>query len=291
VSYRSRDRLRACVEPLAGLEDVRVVVVDNASPDRSLDAVEDLPVERLQLEANRGFAHGCNAGWRSGAAPYVLFLNPDARMDPAAVRGLASVLDADARVGAVGPRIVNDDGSLDFSRRRFPRLSSTFAQALFLHRVFPRMLWTDETVRRRDDYETAGPTEWLSGACLMVRRELLERLGGFDEDFFMYCEDKDLCRRIWNAGWTVRYESAVSAAHEGGASAPRSELLPMLAASKVRYARKHRGRLPSFVERLGLGLSEATHAALSTGGRGKRVGHLKALFVVAGVRPPTPPRP
>ena len=290
VSYNSRDSLRACVEPLAGQPDVDLVVVDNASPDESLDVVRDLPVTAVELDANRGFAHGCNVGWRSREAPYVLFLNPDARIEPDAIRVLAGALDRDPGVGAVGPKIVNDDGTLDFSRRRFPRLSSTFGQALFLHRVFPRALWVDETIRREEGYDVAGDAEWLSGACLMVRRSLLERLDGLDEGFFMYCEDKDLCRRIWDAGSVVRYEPAAVVMHEGGRSAPRSSLLPVLAASKVRYARKHRRRTAALVERIGLALGELTHVAVSRGGRTKRAGHLAALAVVAGVRRPLLPR-
>lgn len=291
VSYNSRDRLRDCVGPLAGAEDIHVIVVDNASPDRSLEAVSELDVQAVPLDTNLGFAHGCNVGWHAGDAPSVLFLNPDARATPEAVRRMASLLEADPAVGAVGPKILNGDGTVDFSRRRFPRLSSTFGQALFLHRIFPRALWADETIRREEGYEVAGEAEWLSGACLLVRRTLLERLGGLDEGFFMYCEDKDLCRRIWDAGATVRYEPSAVVAHEGGGSAPRSFLLPVLAASRVRYARKHRGRAAALVERLGLALGELTHVVVSSGGRTKRAGHLAALGVVAGVRRPARPGP
>jgi N-acetylglucosaminyl-diphospho-decaprenol L-rhamnosyltransferase len=289
VSYNSSDSLRACLEPLAGQPGIDVVVVDNASPDDSLAVVGDLPVTALQLDRNGGFAYGCNVGWRSSEAPFILFLNPDARIDPRAVRTLVSALEHDDSVGAVGPRIVNDDGTLDFSRRRFPRLSSTFSQALFLHRVFPRALWTDETIRREDGYAVAGEAEWLSGACLMARRTLLERLDGLDEGFFMYCEDKDLCRRCWDAGARVWYEPAAVVVHEGGASAPRSSLLPVLAASKVRYARKHRRPVLALAERLGLALGELTHVIVSRGGRPSRAGHLAALAVVAGIRRPLLP--
>src|SRR4051812_13174606 len=93
VSYNSRDALRDCVGPLAGEPGVEVFVVDNDSPDRSLEVVAGLPVHAIQLDSNGGFAVGCNAGWRRGSAPYVLFLNPDARIDAQSLAVLAGVLD------------------------------------------------------------------------------------------------------------------------------------------------------------------------------------------------------
>ena len=127
----------------------------------------------------------------------------------------------EADIGIVGPMIRADDGSLDFSQRRFPRLRSTFARALFVHRLLPHAIWTDEMIRDHGLYERARSAEWLSGACLLVRRETLEVLTGWDEGFFLYCEDKDLCKRAWAAGYSVRYEPTAKCVHVGGASAPR----------------------------------------------------------------------
>jgi N-acetylglucosaminyl-diphospho-decaprenol L-rhamnosyltransferase len=280
VSYNSRDRLRRCVEPLAGLADIRMTVVDNDSTDRSLEAIAGLDVTAIQTGHNGGFAMGCNRGWSEGGAPFVLFLNPDARIDAASVRRLAAVLAEEPGAGAVGPRIEEDDGSLALSQRRFPRLASTYAHALFLHRLFPRATWASELVRDERAYELPGSPEWISGAAIMVRRELLKRLGGLDEGFFLYCEDKDLCRRIRDLGHDVRYEPAAVARHEGGASAPRPGLLPVLAASRVRYARKHAGPARALLERAGWALVALTHSLVSRGGRASRAGHLAALRAV-----------
>jgi N-acetylglucosaminyl-diphospho-decaprenol L-rhamnosyltransferase len=285
VSYNSADGLRANVDPLSRLSNVHVIVVDNGSSDGSLDSVADLPVTRLQ-RANDGFAAGCNAGWRAGAAPYVLFLNPDARIGRDAVAALHDVLEQNAEVGIVGPRIVTGDGSLDYSQRRFPRLRSTYARALLLHRVLPHARWTDEIVRDDVAYEARRPAEWLSGACLLVRRSVLEELGGWDEGFFMYCEDKDLCKRAWDAGRHVRYEPSATCVHVGGASAPRSSLLPVLAASRLRYAAKHAGTAAAFLERLGLALEAGIRVATARGGGSKRAGHARSLRVLAGRKPP-----
>lgn len=277
VSYNSSETLRGCVEPLCAGEG-SVIVVDNASRDRSLETIGDLPVDAVALQTNLGFGHGCNVGWKRGSSPAVLFLNPDARIEPASIARLADVLSEGSDAGIVGPRIVDEHGSLDYSIRRFPRLSSTYAQALFLHRLTPRADWVDEVVRDESRYAVAGEAEWVSGACMLVRRSVLETLGGFDEGFFLYCEDKDLCRRAWDAGCTVRYEPAAQALHVGGVSAPRGELLPVLAASRIRYAHKHeRGWRPA-AERVGVAVGGLTHALLGRGDRVVRKGHARAAL-------------
>ena len=215
VSYRSERTLRACVGPLAHVDGMHVFAVDNASGDGSLDSIADLPVTSIALDENRGFSHGNNVGIRAGDAPLVLFLNPDARIEPDALRRLARVLD-DERVGAAAPKIVDDDGSLHFSQRRFPTLRATYARALFLHRLFPD---AEELVRDPAAYEQPGSPDWVSGACVLVRRSLLERLGGWDESFFLYAEDIDLCRRIRDAGCDIRYERRARASSP---SSPRA---------------------------------------------------------------------
>jgi N-acetylglucosaminyl-diphospho-decaprenol L-rhamnosyltransferase len=105
VSYNSRDTLRDCVEPLVGLPGVSVTVVDNASPDRSLEAIADLPVQAIDSGRNGGFAFGCNLGMAAGSAPFVLFLNPDARIDASGLDVLAAALEAEPAVAIVGPRL------------------------------------------------------------------------------------------------------------------------------------------------------------------------------------------
>jgi GT2 family glycosyltransferase len=289
VSYNNRATLRACVEPLTRMEDVDVFVVDNASSDDSPAAVQDLPVSVIRLPENRGFAYGCNRGWEAGAAPYVLFVNPDARIDEASLRRLCAALAADDGVGIAAPKIVDATGRLSFSLRRFPRLRSTFAQALFLHRLFPTAPWVDELERDPVAYERARPVEWASGACVLIRRFVLEQLGGLDEGFFMYCEDMDLCRRAWSAGYQVRFVPDAVVTHVGGVSAPYASLLPVLATSRLRYAQKHEGRVHATLERAGIVLGGLTHAVITRGGRSARAGHARAA--VTALRPRNGPRP
>ncbi len=277
VSYRSAATLRGCVEPLAALPGVRVIVVDNASPDDAVETILDLEVEVERSPKNGGFSYGCNRGAVLGVAPLLLFLNPDARLDAVALEGLADALATDPAAALVAPRIIEDDGELAWSQRRFPRLASTFAHAFFLHRLFPRAAWSDELIRDRAAYERAGSPEWVSGACMLVRRDAFEAVGGFDERFFLYCEDTDLCKRLRDAGHTISFDPRAEIHHVGGASSGAGETRPIAARSRVLYARKHRGRFAARLEALGVALGEATHAATAVSRPATRRGHLAAL--------------
>ena len=289
VSYNSRGHIRGCVEPLSRLPGVHVVVVDNASDDESLAAVSDLPVSTIERPENGGFAVGCNAGWRAGTGRFVVFLNPDATIDENSLRRLTGVLAADSAVGAVAPRIERPDGSRALSLRRFPRARSTFAQALFLHRLFPRSAWCDEHVKRAVDYTRPWSPEWVSGACIALRRSVLEELGGWDEGFFLYGEDVDLCFRLRRAGYDVRYEPSARVVHDEGASSSRAASLPRLAAARIRFARKHYSGRGAVLERAGVALWALTRIVVSRGGRKDRAGHARALGVALRGAEITPP--
>ena len=288
VAYNSAPTIRACVTPLlaAGAD---VTVVDNASPDDTAAALAGLDVDLVLAAGNDGFAAGCNLGAARGDAPYVLLLNPDAAIGAEGLAPLVDLLDHDPQAGLAAPRIVEDDGSLAFSQRRFPRLRSTYAQALFAHRLLPDASWTDEVIRDEAAYATPGSPDWVSGACMLVRRSVFERLDGLDDAFFLYGEDIDLCARVREAGWEVRFEPAAIARHTGGASRPKEELLPVLAASRVLYARKHpRSRLAVVLETAGIALGHATHVVTSIRRPAARRGHLAALKAALGA--PADPR-
>jgi N-acetylglucosaminyl-diphospho-decaprenol L-rhamnosyltransferase len=259
VSYNSRETLRACVEPLTDIPGVTVYAVDNDSPDRSLDVVSDLPVEAVQTGRNGGFAFGCNAGLRLGTAPYVLFLNPDAWIDPADLLTLATVLDTEPGVGLVGPRLLDGDDEL-----------------------VPRATWAGEVVHDDDAYEAAAYPDWVSGAAMLARREILESIGGLDEGFFLYSEDTDLCARVHAAGYSIRYEPGATVRHHGGHSAPRSSLLPVLAVSRARYAAKHLGVRAAVGQRLALLVHSATHAAVALRRPDVARGHSQAFRRLLG---------
>jgi N-acetylglucosaminyl-diphospho-decaprenol L-rhamnosyltransferase len=276
VAYNGRDTLRHCVEPLTALDGVHVIVVDNKSPEDPIPSVEDLPITIVRSPVNGGFSAGCNLGAAHGSAPMILFVNPDARMAPDALHALRGRLDAEPRTGVVGPRMEDENGSLLYTQRRFPAPARTFAQALFLHRLAPHASWSDELIRDADAYDAAGDPDWLSGACLLVRREAFDAIDGWDDGFFLYCEDTDLCRRLRRAGWDCRYEPAALVRHDEGGSAPRSGLLAIHTQSRLRYARKHLGRAAT-LDRAGVALNAATHALSGAHRPDARTGHAQAL--------------
>jgi N-acetylglucosaminyl-diphospho-decaprenol L-rhamnosyltransferase len=284
VAYRSSACLRRCVEPLSGVDGVRVFVADNGCPDDSTATVADLPLEIVRMGRNRGFGAACNVAAKRGDGESILFLNPDAQIDPDALGPLMRA----ARAGASGPLIRNGPHEIHYSVRRDPRLASTFAEAVFLHHLLPRAIWATELVR--DGYDTRQPAEWLSGAALCVDRAAFERIGGFDERFFLYSEDADLCRRLRSAGFSVTFEPATVARHEGGASAPAPGQAALKAHARIRYARIHERRLRYACFRGGFMLYELVRIPVAlTRSRAELRGRLAALLATLGARPRVPP--
>jgi GT2 family glycosyltransferase len=285
VAYNSRDSLRRCVEPLVGVPWVNVIVVDNASPDDSAAAIADLPVQVIRAPRNGGFAYGCNLGIGAGEAEHVLLLNPDASIDAGNLSLLADALHADSGLAGVGPRILGDDGTLSFTQRRFPRLRSTYAQGLFLHRAAPLAEWTDDAVRNPDAYQRPAAPDWISGCCALLRRSAVEEVGGLDEGFFLFAEETDLFRRLAAAGWRAGFEPRAIARHEGNGSGSWHRTEGIRAYSRVRYARKHHGPIIAFWEALGLALGAVAHAAIWVREPSRARGHLRAArAALAAVR-------
>jgi N-acetylglucosaminyl-diphospho-decaprenol L-rhamnosyltransferase len=230
VSYEVRDLLSGCLKSLAeqggGLE---VVVVDNASSDGSAEMVpEQFPSVRLiRNKENRGFGAAANEGIAVTTAPYVLSLNPDTVLKPGAVEALAGYLDDHSEVGAVGPKIVRPDGSLDLAARRsFPSPAVALLRLTLLSRLFPRSRRLARYNLTHRSPEVAQEIDSGTGACLMFRRQALDQVGVYDEAFFMYGEDLDLCFRLKVAGWKVMYwPQAVVTHYNGQSSRQRSSAM------------------------------------------------------------------
>jgi N-acetylglucosaminyl-diphospho-decaprenol L-rhamnosyltransferase len=276
VAYNSRDTLRACVEPLVEVPWVGVTVVDNASPDDSAAVVADLPIRTVTAPRNGGFAYGCNLGTAAGAAEFVLFLNPDARIESKSLSTLVTALRADPALGSVGPKTLGDGGQLHRTQRRFPRLRSTYSQALGLHRVAPFASWASEVIQEPAAYTRPGAPDWLSGSCILMRRSALDDVSGLDEGFFLYSEETDLFRRLRGRGWGARFEPQAIAYHQGYGSAPWEAVTPILAGSRVRYARKHHGPLVALLEAIGVTIDALARAAACIRHPARRRGYLAA---------------
>jgi N-acetylglucosaminyl-diphospho-decaprenol L-rhamnosyltransferase len=224
VSFNTRDYLVECVRSLRADGVERVVVVDNASVDGSVEALRrsDPEAEVIATGANLGFGVAANIGVAATDSDAVLILNPDTVVEPGTVKALSVALERDGSLAVVGPRIHSLDGTLYPSVRRFPDLGVAAGHA-FLGLVWPDNRYT-RSYRMLDwDHERACPVDWVSGTCMLVRRTAFEAVGGFDPAFFMYVEDVDLCWRLWRAGWTVGYEPGGLVTHTIGGS---SQLTP-----------------------------------------------------------------
>lgn len=245
VSYESRSLVLAALDSLAadGGLPLDVVVVDNASTDGTVASVRERhPRARIVANAeNRGFSAACNAGWRSGRARHVLFLNPDAEVLPGALAALAERLDGRADVGIAGPRTLNEDGTVQVSTGEDLTLASERRQRRLVTgvRARDRRALAEADARHSREHEPG----WVSGACLMARRAALEAVGGFDEGFFLYEEDADLCRRVRAAGYRVLFTPAAVVRHKLGQSMAKAAGRARIEydRSHVRYYRKHNG--------------------------------------------------
>jgi GT2 family glycosyltransferase len=250
VNYQAYDELRTCLSSLDPVcPQSTIVVVDHASDPRAAEAlIADFPhVEVLRKSSNDGFAAGVNHGARITRSSFVLLINPDCMLEPSACCQLADWLEAHPNVGALGPRITNADGTVQPSARRFPDFTTAIAgRSSWLTRVLPGNPLSRHNLPLRDLSATAAvEVDWISGACMLVRREAFDAIGGMDEGFFLYWEDADFCRRLANAGWRTFYLPSASAMHVGGRSSRHAAAASQEAFhnSAFRLYRKHTGTL------------------------------------------------
>ena len=224
VSYNGREHLRRCLESLAAhppAVEHEVIVVDNDSRDGSAPMVaSDFPdVHLLRLPRNVGFAAGANKGIKEAKGEAIVLLNPDSEIEADPFAPLLAYLREHEEAGIVAPRLLNPDGSLQLSCRRFPNFSvALFNRYSLLTRLFPRNRYSRQYLLSDWRHDSVSEVDWVSGACLMVRRSLLERIGLLDESYFMYIEDVDLCQRVHRAGYKVVYYPEASVIHHIGRS-------------------------------------------------------------------------
>jgi N-acetylglucosaminyl-diphospho-decaprenol L-rhamnosyltransferase len=240
VTYQSAEHLPACLASVPA--GCRPTVVDNASADGSASVAEALGASVIRNDANLGFGAAAGQGARTGDGELVLFLNPDAELAPGGLETLAAAFEADPRLGIAGPQLSDPSGAPQRSWWPFPSPGRTWLEAFGIH-----LLVKDEP----------GPGQrvpFVVGACMLVRREVFEELGGFDPGFWLYGEESDLCRRAWDAGWEVRIVLEARATHVGGASGAGDRDLGFehLHRGAETFILKHHGRAGLVAHRLGL---------------------------------------
>jgi GT2 family glycosyltransferase len=252
VNYNVKDLLVSCLASLeASLRGIpsEIIVVDNNSTDGSIDYAEPMfpSVRFMRLEANLGFGKANNIGFDDAlerGAEYILCLNPDTLISEDTMQTMLEYMDAHAEVGVAGCKLLNADGTFQLAcRRGFPTPWASFCKVFGLQALFPQSpLFAQYNQTFRSEDETYF-VDAVMGAFMFIRREALEAVSGFDEDFFMYGEDLDLCFRIQQAGWKITYLHTTSIIHYKGESTRRSainEVKHFYEAMEI-FARKHYG--------------------------------------------------
>jgi len=243
VSYNSASWLTPCLESIyAHIGDVclDVVVVDNGSADNTVDLVErDFPQVRVVRSQNRGFGAGNNAGLGIVTAPYVLFLNPDTEILAGTLSTLVELIEARPAVGLLGCRQVGPAGDLHPTIRRFPTATRYLFSALGSERLPFDASWLGERVRDPARYESEVSCDWTSGSFMLARRKAVMAAGGFDERYFLFSEEPDLCLRLRRTGWEVRHVPHMTILHHAGKASLDERLAAQDAYSRKQYLTKN----------------------------------------------------
>ena len=247
VNWNTRDLLIDCLNSIqenlgtVPTPQTETFVVDNASSDGSAEAVRS-SFPRVHLIENRdnvGFSRANNQAAELAQGKYVLLLNPDTMLQPSAIKTMIAYLDSHDYVGAVGPRIVNPDGTVQVSIYPQPTLLRETWRLFHLDRIVPYGSYSTSIL----DSESPRVVDILMGVCIMLRREIVQNLGLFDEQFFVFSEDFDMCVRIRKAGWQIHWLPKAEITHHESQSTKQipDEMFLELYRNKVKFFRKHYG--------------------------------------------------
>ena len=214
VNWNGAAYLDQLIQSIQQEKPAKIVIVDNSSTDSSITILQKFTdVNVIQNSENRGFAAAANQGIALADTSNVLILNADVYATPGSITALEKFLDEKNDAGAVAPRLSFPDGSLQLSCRNFPTPFTLFLYLSFLDRIIP----TKYRLRAKDHHNTRSVQQPM-GAAIMIRKKVLDQIGGFDETFFLYMEDVDLCERIIREGWKIYYYPTAEFIHDAGGS-------------------------------------------------------------------------
>lgn len=285
VNHDAGEALLSCVASLRRAGVKEVIVVDNASGDGSLArlAASDAEAVLVPSGSNLGYGRGMNLGVARAHGEVLLICNPDLVVEDGALAAMLAALETHADVAVVGPKLLGADGVRYPSARRFPSLVDAAGHAVF-GLVRPDNAFTRRYQLADGDLDHESDVDWVSGACVAIRREAFSSISGFDPGYFMYVEDLDLCWRLHRAGWRVLYSPSAVVTHVGGMSSRRHPYR-MLAAhhrSTLRFFSRsstgsERALLPVVAMGLGLRLVAAWLLEAKKSGRGGPLRHQRAV--------------
>jgi N-acetylglucosaminyl-diphospho-decaprenol L-rhamnosyltransferase len=276
VTYNALPWLERCLESVAGYE---TIVVDHGSADASVEVARRHGAQVLEQE-NRGFGAGNNAGMRAASGDYFLLLNADAWAVGDAVERLVACAEAHPEAAVVGPRLSNEDGTLQRSARGFPTLWRLATEYFFLRKLAPSSRLLNAFYAGGFDHQHEREVDWLYGPALLVRREAADAVGLFDESFFLFSEETDWCYRFRAAGWKVLFFPGAEVVHVGGASHGGRLYVENLR-GQLRFLAKHRGPREAERARRLLLVAVRLRALLFRGARGRQYRDA-AAFLASG---------
>ena len=267
VNHNGRSVLPRCFEAIERSADglrIESIVVDNASEDGSpyLPCCLKENVRVVRLDKNIGFGQANNIGVGAARGKYSLLLNTDCFVVPGLFRALIKCLDEHPETAIVGPRLLNEDGSLQPSCHNFPSPLVFLLEQSTLWRVFKYLpSRAGDLLQIAGKHSKSREVDWLSGACMLVRPTAFSEVGGFDSRFFFYWEEADLCMRLKQRGWKTRFEPSAQAIHLGGGSTKDSAMLLHFFRSLYRFYGKHYSRRQFVIMRATMRLMSLLKAA------------------------------
>jgi len=233
--------VRSIIKQTSEIE-YELIVVDNASTDGSADRLaEEFPmITIVRNDRNIGFAAANNIGMRMSKGKFVLLLNPDTEVLDGALQKTVAFMVSTPRAGIVGCKLVYPDGMLQPSVRSFPTLWNIFSEAFFIYRILPKSRLFGKYYMTYFDYGMTSEVDWASGAFLMIRRNVIDRVGELDEQYFMYAEELDYCYRARQYGYSVIYFSGACIIHHwGGVQTTNDTLIYWGQKSQILFIEKH----------------------------------------------------
>lgn len=250
VSWNAKAFLIKCLQSVmqeTAQYETEIIVVDNASTDGSVELVQERfpTVKLIRNDANLGFAKANNIGIKQSSGKYICLINSDIEVLEDCFSKMIAYMKQNPEVGILGPQILDVNKNIQRSTMGFPTVWNTFCRALALDTLFPKSRLCSGYLMTFCSHNTISEVDILNGCFWMVRREALKQVGLLDERFFIYAEDKDWCKRFWDAGWKVVYFPHAQAIHYGGASSSQSPIrfyIEMHRAN-LQYWKKHHGRL------------------------------------------------
>ena len=267
VSWNVREDLRECLQSLLKDEgsrlesgEIEIIIVDNASTDGTAEMVNlEFPQVKLLVNSqNLGYTKANNIGINHSRGKYILLLNPDTVVHQGALQALIDCAESHPEVGIIGAKLLNPDGSVQRSARSFPDIGAGLFRNTFLGRLFPNNPFVRRYLLEDFGYDEVREVDWVSGAAMLVRRDLIERIGGLDERFWAYCEDVDLCWRAWQAGYKVLFCPNAVITHKVGRSSDQRLVPSLIQHHKsmwLFYLKNYRHRYPPVLFPLiGLGI-------------------------------------